>query len=223
MNRIVLFILLSLTCSCSLLKDIDRSDVVGRYEYNDGISYYSSIELKSDSTFYFRYEEGWLSSVSSGEWRVDGKHVVLNSFQKKHKKGYAIIDSIGRLSDSIVIFVIDIHGNKLPFTSVRLVKENNTKIEILDFESNIKFLKSRYDSVYVKPFYCPEIGISVSELKNESMTIQFDQGLIYYHYFSNEKWFIKRNRLYDYSVKKNKFQKRNYYIRVDSLNPIISI
>jgi len=222
MIRIILFLLLSLICSCSLIKNIDISDVVGKYEFTDKNYIYSSIELKPDSTFHLRFEGGWLSSVSSGEWRVKGKQVILNSYHKKHKKGYDIIDYVDRLSDSIVICVIDIHGNKLPFTNVKLVGGNNSKIEILDFKSNIKFLKSSYDSVYIRPFYCPEIGISVSELKNENITIQFDQGSIYY-YFSNEKWLIKRNRLYGDSLRKNKFRKENYYKRVDSLNPIISI
>ena len=122
MNRIRLFILLSLICSCSLIKDMDRSDVVGKYEYSDRISYYSSIQLKEDSTFELSSEAGLSSSKSEGIWEVKGRHVVLHSFYQPNDNGYEISEGINSTSDSITIKVVGLHGDDLPFTRVRLVK-----------------------------------------------------------------------------------------------------
>jgi hypothetical protein len=201
------------------------SDVSGEYEYSDRISYYSNIHLKKDSTFEFNSNAGLSSSVSSGKWSVKGRCVILNSFQKEHKKGYVLIDSVGsELSDSITLNIVDVNGDELPFSKIRFVDGSTDKIIILDFNSSITILKVNYDSVYVRPNYSPdEFGVSISELNNNSVTIQFDQSFIHYEYLLNEKWLIKKNRLYSPLLKKNKFQKQNYYKRVDYLKPIISI
>jgi hypothetical protein len=224
MKRIPLIFLLTFTFSCSLMKELEMSDVVGEYEYSDRISYYSTVQLKADSTFNFNSGVGLSSSVSSGKWSVKGRRVILNSFQKKHEKGYVLIHSVGgELSDSITLNIVDVNGDELPFSKIRFVDGSTNKTIILDFNSSITILKSDYDSIYVRPFYCPEMGVSVKELNSESITIQFDQGLVYYHYFLNEKWRFKNNRLYNGWFMKNKFQKQNYYKRVDTLSPVISI
>lgn len=204
---------------------MNRTDVAGNYEYSDRISYYSNVLLKTDSTFEFRSEAGLSSSVSSGKWKLKGRKIILNSYHQKHENAYTMInvDTIVDELDSFRLKIIDIHGNDLPFSKVRLIDNETNKTAMLDFESNLTICKTDFDSIYIKSFYCPEIGIAKNEFKANKVTIQFDQGIRYYRYFLDEKWSIRPNRLYAIWLKKNKFQKQNYYKRVDSLVPIIAI
>jgi len=221
MKQIIFLILLCLIVSCSLSKSM--LTVIGEYECTDDLSFYSCIRLKSDSTFEYRKERGWLSLKSEGAWKLDGNHVVLNSFKQQHEKGYEIIDGLNIVTDSITLKVIDVRGNDSPLSKVRFVKGNKTSHLLLGFDSTLKILKSTYDSIYIQPFYCPEIGIAMCELANDRITVKLDQGFVYYSYMLNEKWLFKRNRLYSSSFKRNNFKKANCYERVDSIITIIPI
>ena len=212
-----------LLVNCSVLNNLKMTDIVGVYSYSDRISYYTNIELKSDSTFIFRSEGGLSSSKSNGFWSVDGRKIVLNSFYQPHELGYEIIESDTINSDSLIIKVVDLFGKKLPFTPLKLIGNNGNTIKMLDFDSKQTFLKANYDSVYVSAFCWVDVKLSMSDLKFNTVVIKLDQSFQYYNYFFNEKWMYKKDRLYYPLLKKSRFQKQNYYKRVDSILSIIPI
>lgn len=223
MKQVVLFFLLLLIGGCSVFTQVSRGLVVGSYEFTDKISFYSSVQLKADSTFEVNSGAGLYSSFSNGTWSVARGHIVLNSFYQPTSNGYEITEGINSVSDSICIKVVDLNGEALPFTRVKLVKDECSLIETLNFDSQIRFLKDRYDSIYIRPSFSNEVSISINELEYNRITLKLIQGLTHYQYLSNEKWLFKNNRLYNTSFKKNKFQKENYYKRTKTLTPIISI
>jgi hypothetical protein len=187
------------------MKELEMSDVVGEYEFKDNSSIYSSIELKPDSTFYLRYEGGLLTSMSEGVCCVEKRQVVLNSFRKSHKSGFEIIENVNLPKDSIFLKVVDLYDNNLPFTKLSLVKGDSVIVLILGFDSEFKFLKKDCDSILIRSMFFPEIKIVVGDLVNNNLLLKFDQGMVRYEYLLDEKWLIKKNRLYSPLLKKNQF------------------
>ena len=76
------FLFLILGCSSS--KQLNNSDVVGKYSYKaTGYGVSSTVEFKEDKTFIYTWVTGLLKGTTEGTWSFLDNKIVLNSNRKK--------------------------------------------------------------------------------------------------------------------------------------------
>ena len=74
---------LFLILGCSTSKQLNYSDIVGKYSYKGIYNVGSTIEFKEDKTFTYTWVTGLLKGTTEGTWSIYGKKIILNSDRKK--------------------------------------------------------------------------------------------------------------------------------------------
>ena len=140
MKPYLILFLLGLITNHSLSQSLD---VFGKYESNFAIwsTFGTTLELKSDSTFFY-YESGDMTSgMLYGNWRVEEKHLILSDFWIEDNSHYVNNDSI-LLANPPRLFLIK--KNRLYFTNENMKTKRRAKGAYSGFVKFITFGKYQW-------------------------------------------------------------------------------
>lgn len=150
-NLLLLVLILSSLYSCSPLK---KENYYGTYECWAKIGF-GSLILK-DSMFDFSYEVPMVSYNSKGTWKMDGRKIILNSYDS-YRNNYLIVTEQSGEKNRIIKLI---DSNDQPFEDIDIII-NNTIILKTDSKGEINL-----DSVTEK--FINTIGIIYIGIKGDN-------------------------------------------------------
>ena len=218
MKAIIYTISFIFLTSCLITKDLSVEQVTGKYQLNiDTYGIVKTIELSADSTFVYDWVEGLNSGSTAGVWKIEGDKIVLNSYCQHEIEADEIVVRMEKNtldSDSLLIQVIDINNNPIPFTKCfTTFKSKVVSAAYTNINGRAKLSKSNADSLIIR-----NVDFGNVQLKHDPLTTYYKIVLkskyINFRSFQSEEWEYKNNRLYYSSKGKNKFN-TDYYRKID--------
>lgn len=191
--------------------------LLGKYQWHGFYGIASNITLNKDSTFIYNWQTGLIGGTTSGTWQREGAKITLNSDIQPTENGtedYEIIEAKKNKSESLLIKVMGPDNKNLPFAACDLKKDTTTLTGAsTDLQGVTKLPKLEADSLIIS-----FIGYkTIRHLLDSSVTsyvFKMEEGNDYYEYFTEEIWKYKSGRLYDSSIKKDKYVKKDYYEKI---------
>jgi hypothetical protein len=209
---------LFLILSCSSSKQVNDSDIIGKYSYKaSGYGIGSTIEFKEDKTFTYTWVTGLLNGTTEGTWSVLGKKIILNSDRKKSDSiKFRILENSDNNSDVYSFKFLDENENIVPNVNCILLKDN---YEIKGLEANFDGelqISKNHDFQKIKFLFTgfQEFEINKEDLKGNA-TLMMTQIEKYYHYFDNEIMILKGGKIYSDLIKKTRHVKNDFFTKVD--------
>lgn len=216
-NITILFLLTSFVPSFSHTRT-DWNNLVGTWKYH--FSYFEyTLLLNSDSTYEYSMIGDLNYEKSDGKWKLEKHKIVLNSTKQKPEESKVIphfIDSI----TGVRISIRDIFGEPVVMPKIKI----SGNIIVIDT------IMTKYTGLFEFPSIENINSLEVSSigLRTVSWIEQFKHNFLElimtpesqnYIYQTNEKWKIKRDRLYYPDCKKdNRFLQHknriNYFVKV---------
>ena len=192
------------------------NNLIGKYEINEFFEIGSTLELSPDSTFIYDWQVGLMNGITKGTWRLKNSRIILNSeIQPKKRNEKFIIESwLDSSTQNTTIEVTDENRNPLPNASCEVHAD---KI-ILNLTTDMKGLIT----CEVKPI--TRIEISYVGFKNVAYRLKNDTDNFLkfilqpennsYQYFSNEKWKVRKGKIYKYRIFENEWIEKRYYEKI---------
>lgn len=216
-KRIYTILTLLIFISCSSRKKITSDQIVGKYQWSGFSGVGSTIELNTNQTFVFHWQQGLLQGVTNGTWKQDGKYVIFHSGIQPNEYStdlYEIIKTERKNTDSILFKVIGSEDDNFPFVNCELKYGSKTiRGGTTNFQGAIEFPRLEYDSIILS-----YVGYRTIRYKLDSSlssyTFKMKKGNELYEYFTKEKWIYKNGHLYDPSIKIGEFVEKNYYEKI---------
>ena len=150
MRTILYIFVIILLGSCYVNREINRQDLLGKYELNrEGYAVSETIELYEDNTFEYIWVAGLNSGVTKGTWTLDENKIIFISNLGELTRDNIVHDVIKRKGgnkDSVLVKIMD--TKKEPYMFVKCLKMKDSSIHssgFSDVNGLIKFSKSPED------------------------------------------------------------------------------
>lgn len=219
LKTVIYISLLIFLTSCLITKELNIEEVAGKYKLNlETYGVVKTIDLHSDKTFEYNWVEGLNYGSTSGSWHIEDGKVVLNSHCEHSinvKDNFKLIETSSYESDSILIHVLDVNNEAIPFSKC-FTTLNSKKVSsaFTNIDGVAKLEKTKADSLIIR-----NVDFENAHIKHEPSISYYKVILKYtytnFHSFISEKWKFKNNRLYDPSVSNNGIFKKVFYKKVD--------
>jgi hypothetical protein len=217
-NGRFIFILITVLGCSSVHKLPEIYDISGKYRWDGFFELGKYLELKKDSTFTLNWQVGLLFGQTNGIWRVEGNKLILNSEiqPRKDTLGYLLNKTLSNLqSDSIVINFQDQDLNQLPLVDCQITCDGVTYNATSDFRGNVVINKSEQIKIQAAFVGMRTIVYQNTDKSYNIYTFTMLPEKDDYEYLTNKELVIKADKLFDYSIKKNKIIKTNNYIKIN--------
>ena len=209
MKAIILFLISLLFLNCSS----KRNNTFGKYSWDGGYDVFESITINPDSTFIFDWYAGLAGNgKTKGRWIKEKKYLILNSdIQPNEKPEYILLKELEKPNDSIEFKIVDRYGPIQGANCVTFIGNDFIEGKTTNSLGVVKFSKNKFEKLQISFVGYSDIiyYFKSSNLNFFEFEMLEKQG--YYYYFVNEKWKIKKNRLYSKRVKSMKSLEKNYY------------
>lgn len=208
---------LCLILGCSSSKQLNYSDVIGKYSYKGIYGVGSTIEFKEDKKFTYSWVTGLLSGTTEGTWSISGKKIILNSDRKKSNViQFKILENSDNNSDFFSFQFLDENKNSVPKVNCILLKNNNeTKGFEANFDGKLQLSKAE-DFQKIKFLFT---GFHDFEIKKEDLkgnvTLMMIQKETHYQYFENKVMILKDDEIYSDLIKKSRNVKNDFFTKVN--------
>ena len=172
------------------------------------------IAFEKNGTFKFYdllHLRGW--SVSTGKWSLKGDTLVLNSTNLPYNIQYRSKNK----DDSILVELKSSENYPVKLLEVY----SNGQINSLDSTGLLRFRKEALDTIWINTMLY-SIGPIVlnqeklAQAERLRISVQVDPDLSGQHFFNEEKWLLKDEKLYHTTRKDGTFDTEVYFDRVDS-------
>ncbi len=194
---------------------IEKEKIIGKYQHRGIYGVGSNIAIREDNTFTFHWQTGLVGGTTNGNWELRGNKLILNS-DEQPEESFKIIEREKTNVNQFEIKVIDkkekyglIGVSCLLMSDTTFIKGKSTDVNgncILPFDENSNKLQIRYLGY-------KSVEIPINKLTSNSFILEIKEE-DYYRYFTNREWKVKRGRIYDPEIRKDKYVKTNYYERV---------
>ena len=202
--------------SCSTTKNLTENKILGTYHWTGIYGVGASIELKKDGVFEYNWVTGLINGTTIGTWTLEGRKIKLNSeFQPDTNlnQDFEIISTEKSDTGLLTLKVLDSNGSPVYFA--RCFLEHNNKViesSTTDLNGFAKLNKLDSDSLKIQ-----FIGYKTVKIKYDKTVSHYEIKMKeihdYYEYFTDKVLIYKNKRLYDKTIKKNKYVRKNYYER----------
>ncbi|WP_430400770.1 hypothetical protein [Flavobacterium sp.] len=212
MKAIILFLISLLFLNCSS----KRNNIYGKYSWDGGYDVFESITINPDSTFIFDWYAGLAGNgQTKGRWIKEDKYLILKSdIQPNEKPEYILLEELEKPNDSIEIKVVDKFGSIQGANCITFIGNNLIEAKITNTLGVVKFPKHKFDKLQISFVGNNEIVYYFKSSNLNFFEFEMLEKQGYYYYFVNEKWKIKKNRLFSKRVKLAKWLEKNYYEKV---------
>lgn len=189
MKRLVIFLFPFLFVGCFTSKQI----MEGKYKFKGTYEVAHEIDLRSDKTFLYQWQNGLNNGTITGTYEKQGEHLLLNGGIKPPDKKIRVEESLKDNNDSIYIEVKSFDNNPLAMAVVTLNAEQmiTTDMEgkaVAKKITDIKKIKVGYLSSDIPEY-------QVQQAKSNKFLIQVYIPLKQEIYFENVKVQVKGNKL----------------------------
>ena len=209
---------LFLILGCSTSKQLNDSDVVGRYSYEaTGYGVGSTVEFNEDKTFIYTWVTGLLKGTTEGTWSFSDNKIVLNSNRKKSEVvKFRILENSDNNSNFFSFKFLDENKNIVPNVNCILLKDNNeTKGFEANFDGKLQLSKAEdFQKIKFSFIGFHDFEIKKEDLK-ENVTLMMIQKDTHYQYFENEVMILKGDKIHTDLFQKSKHVKNNYFVKVN--------
>lgn len=197
MRVLILTLIISLS-SCAVNKNIPMDELVGEYQYEGEYGITSSIAIKSNRQFVYKWSAGLNSGTTIGTWQQEGEHLLLNSKKQPGERitqQYEIVEEYSTNNPKITIKVIDHDGHPVPFVDCQ-IKTTHEKVNVVSNEKGVCEFKTNDTVEKVTLAY---IGFKTVEytpsIKANHFEIMLKKEGDHYTFFTNAKWKIRKGKL----------------------------
>lgn len=196
---------------------ITPSRLAGRYIWNGFFECGASIQLCNDSTFVYNWQQGLCGGQTKGKWLTDNKYIILNSeIQPTDRKKANNVEVMNQCtSPNTVIKVRAESGRPMPFANITVIAGHRSYSAVSDSGGIATFQVRSVRNITISYIGFKTITFKSKESSDNYFAFTMQEIDEPYHYFTNERWAVKGNRLYDYSIKTDNIVKRNYYEKVE--------
>ncbi|WP_445712669.1 hypothetical protein [Flavobacterium sp.] len=214
--RVFYLFFLFLILGCSTSKQLNDSDVVGRYSYEaTGYGVGSTVEFNEDKTFIYTWVTGLLKGTTEGTWSFSDNKIVLNSNRKDSEDvKFKILENSDNNSDFFSFKFLDENKNIVPNVNFILLKDNNETIGFeANFDGELQISKNE-DFQNIKFLFTgfQEFDIKKEDLKG-NVTLMMIQKEIHYQYFENEVMIFKGDKIYTDLIEKTRHVKNDFFTK----------
>ena len=208
-SRIILLIIF--LSGCASTKMILEKDILGKYYWKSIYGVSADITLYSDRTFEYNWVQGLSFGTSHGGWRLNKKNLILNSNRQPNKELASKMKKLLPIDTSqYEIKVVDIGGNYLPFAICYLTRDTLIVSDTTADEFGQCKLPRSIQADFIKINWLgEEVSIPIKKLKMTSFIVEMKTNK-HYEFFTNRKWKIRGDRIYDPKIIPDRFTKRYY-------------
>lgn len=175
---------------------------IGKYHFTGEYGFYSSIEIFPNQTFKYKWSVGLVSGMSSGNWKFEKGFIILNSQKQPSKQitdSYEVVQELAKSNNSVVIKVIDIESQPVPFVNCAIKFLNRLEKSVTNENGECVFEMNEI----IEKISLHKIGYRmveyVPDFNSNYFIIQLRETNENYEFFTNEKWKVKVNELIYFS------------------------
>ena len=210
-----LWIVLTFLFGCSPTKELTETDMYGRYRLKSVHGHGTNISLMADNTFEYNWHGGLISGQTLGRWEIKGKNLILNSHKQPIDSREYVIEPLPPNDTSGYIFHIKGMDSTALGNPLCLLKKDSL---ILGWENADMGGVCRFDSLAdaknLEVRYIRSVsGIKLTEFNTNVFIVSVNWEKNYYIYFTNTKWKIRGDRIYNPPIRPNRYP-FNYYEKV---------
>ena len=216
MKKIIAILSLLILISCSTTNSLTENKLLGTYHWKGIYGVGASIQLKKDGNFEYNWVTGLKNGRTIGTWAFDGRKIKLNSeFQPDIdlNNDFEIIKTEQSDAKLLTLKVFDTNDNPIYLANCFL-EHNNKAIESITTDLNGFAKLNKVDSDSLKIQF---IGYCTVKIKYDKTVSHYEIHMKevndYYEYFTDKVLNFKNDRLYDRTIKKNKYVRKKYYER----------
>lgn len=207
--------------SCSLSKNISEKELTGTYQWSGIYGVGATIELKKDGVFEYNWVAGLTSGTTKGKWTCEARTIKLNSDLQpgiNSTPDFEIIKTEKGNTGTLTLKVLNTDNNPLLLALCYLQRNDSiTASANTGTDGMAQLPKADSDSLIIK-----FVGYKTAYLKYDPAVSYYEIKMIempsHYVYFTNKELIFKNNRMYDTSIKKDKYVRKNYYERMHNEN-----
>jgi antitoxin component YwqK of YwqJK toxin-antitoxin module len=193
-------------------------ELAGTYKWIGVIECGATIQLSTDSTFIYNWQQGLLGGQTKGFWRINGDKIILNS--EKQPNGGSMVNNVEVMnqytSPNTAIKISDENGTPMAFANCTVIAGHHSYYSVTDSNGIAIFQVRSVRKISISYVGYKTISYTSNETSNNWFVFTMHKDDEPYHYFTNVHWTVKSGRLYDYSIKKDKYVKTNCYKRVET-------
>lgn len=204
------FILVILVSSCQSA-NLPKKGFLGKYQNTVIYGVESNITLKTNHSFIYNWQMGLLYGTTTGNWKLDGNQLVLNSnLQPSKEDNFTTQKRTSTNTKQFEIKVIEKNWQE-ELLFVDCLSMNDTLIldsTSTDFDGNCMLPVNEHANKLV--FLCvgyKTVEIPISQLTSNSFILEMKLKNEPYVYFTNQKWKFKRGKLYTPNIKNGYYKK----------------
>ena len=216
MRKITAILTILTLVSCSTTKNLTENKLLGKYYWNGVYGVGASIELKNNGVFEYKWVTGLGGGTTNGTWTLEGRKIKFNSEiqpDSNLNKDYEIIKIEQSDTNVLTIKIMDIDNAPIYYANCFL-ESNNKVIEATTSDLNGYANLNKVDSDSLTIQF---IGLTTVKIKYDNTVSKYEIRMkdanSYYEYFTDKKLIFRKDRLYDLSIKKNKYTRKKYYER----------
>lgn len=212
----LVFSIVFLIFSCTSTKVLKEEEVYGTYQWYSLPGITARIIIHPNSKFEYRWQQGLNEGVTYGNWILRGNLLILNSEQTEEPKTLIELPYLKNREEKYSIKVTDIENEPVIHAKC-LLRQDTSIIEIsytdehgfCQLVKNTEANNLKIDYIGLQPVY-----LSIDSLKTNSFSIKMKAIHEHYEFFRNRKWKIKGDRIYDPTIKTDRFTKK-YYQKIE--------
>ena len=139
----------------------------------------SGFLLKPDNTFQFFFSYGALDRYGSGTWKVNGKHVILNSAARP-EHDFKLIESKKVPADSITVRITDNNPVLQRYVYASLQKGVEGSWLPASEKGEVEFSKQKVETISLIFEFCPErfSTFVIKDKDHNDFTFHFEQWIV---------------------------------------------
>jgi len=202
------FLIIFTLTSCSL-NNYERMS--GKYYTKGGFEWGSSIWIKEDSTFSYKWQLGLIFGQTDGKWDIKMNKLILNSDLQPlmfPKPDFYILNCNNKNLDKITINLLwtDTTGGLIGAYGEMFYGGKRIDEQISDENGLIMFKKQDFDSIRVS--FIGLKNVVLTNFNNDYYKILTTSVNEMYEYFTDETWKIRGSSLIDKTENKYYYEKK---------------
>jgi len=201
--------------------NLKMSELVGTYYWEGFYDVYSDIVLCKDSTFIYHWRQGLAGGTTTGRWFIDRNLLILNSDIQPvdEKETYFLSPCVNIDHEDILITIKDNSNDPLPGAGIKIILKDSVLYLNANNDGYIYINEEVLEQIEISYFGYNDIVFKIKDNIKNCYTFVMIPKDEYYQYFTNEKWIVKNNRLYNNKIKLNQYVKKDYYEKEDNNSP----
>lgn len=204
-------LLIAALLSVQSCKTLSFYDAAGTYRYDLGFEKGTIVQLKEDSTFYYRSQAGLMFWTASGKWQLKQDEIILDSFGQKDVRIRSFVNYQALIDTTATRIIAYENESKDPISFSITPYSNGHPQPTLQSTKNEFSLSQNFDSLKLNTLAFYPLTIKKSKYNSYEIIFVFNEIENNSINFKNVVWKLNGNQLIDDTrinyLKKIKYRK----------------